>query len=196
MNVQNTSTVPWYLLYVVLLQYSNDIRCQTWSYHGTLLWYRNTCTIALQCTAKNPWYNDLKYSSQHLKLIKKMHQSCPETITQFGFRSQDNFDEKCDPLQMLTSVHYLSKYQIVLWYYHGIFKMYHCIQYHMITCKNHCIFQNTIVLSSDTMVPPKLSLERCTKLSIISTKIREATERNPKCIYYGLTVVETIVTIW
>ncbi len=28
----------------------------------------------------------LKYSSQYLKWIKKVHQSCPKTRTHFGFR--------------------------------------------------------------------------------------------------------------
>ncbi len=34
------------------------------------------------------------YSSQHLKKIQKVNQSCPKTRTHFGFRFKDNFDEK------------------------------------------------------------------------------------------------------
>ncbi len=42
------------------------------------------------------------YSSQHLKWIKKVLESCPKTRTHFGFRA--TLMKGFDPLQMLTSV--------------------------------------------------------------------------------------------
>ncbi len=44
-----------------------------------------------------------KYSSQHLKWIKKVNQSCPKTRTLLGFRT--TLMKGFDPLQMLTPVH-------------------------------------------------------------------------------------------
>ncbi len=41
-------------------------------------------------------------SSQHLKWIKKVHQSCPKTRTHFGFRT--TLMKGFDPLQMLTTI--------------------------------------------------------------------------------------------
>ncbi len=43
-----------------------------------------------------------KFSSQHLKWIKKINQSCPKTRTHLGFRI--TLMKDFDPLQMLTSV--------------------------------------------------------------------------------------------
>ncbi len=43
------------------------------------------------------------YSSQHLKWIKNVHQSCPKTRTRFGFGT--TLMKGFDPLLMLTTVY-------------------------------------------------------------------------------------------
>ncbi len=58
-----------------------------------------TCYPDLLCHKK------AKYNSQHLKRIKKVHQSCPKTRTHFGFRFRTTLMKGFDQLQMLTTIY-------------------------------------------------------------------------------------------
>ncbi len=61
-------------------------------------------------------------SSQHLKWIKQVHQSCVITRTHFGFRT--TLMKGSDPLQMLTSVYvyvYVYIYIYIYMYTKGLF---------------------------------------------------------------------------
>ncbi len=77
----------------VLLTVSSFLRIHTLQYL--------TCYPDLLCNKK------AKYSSQHLKWIKKVNQICPKTRTHFGFRFRTTLMKCFDPLQMLTSIYSL-----------------------------------------------------------------------------------------
>ncbi len=83
------------------------VRTTLWSQ----IWLLSRTRQLLTCRGRIQWWQSrtvsaffqIIYSSQHLKWIKKVHQSCPKTRTHFGFRT--TLMKGFDPVQMLTSVY-------------------------------------------------------------------------------------------